>query len=69
MPCSRTKVSVKDATAPKPVRPRSMKYHGLLGMTLAAQHLVVDDKWTPDSLSAQFQSFSQLLSKYILHMR
>lgn len=65
MPCSRTKVIVKDATSPKPVRPRSMKYHGLLGMTLAAQHLVVDDKWTPNSLSAQFQSFTQLLSEYI----
>ncbi|KAH8417086.1 hypothetical protein KR222_002897, partial [Zaprionus bogoriensis] len=60
----RDKSNQRDVMAPKPVRPRAMRFHGFLSASLVAQHLIADDKWTPDSLSEQFINFTQLLSKY-----
>lgn len=51
----------------KPVRPRSMKFHGLLGMGFASQHLIVDNNWSPDSLNEQFTFMNELLSKCLYH--
>jgi len=59
----RDKVNDRDAMAPKPVRPRAIRYHGLFGMSIASQHLIVDEKWTPDSLVEQYSGFTDLLSK------
>ncbi|KRF78910.1 uncharacterized protein Dvir_GJ10921, isoform C [Drosophila virilis] len=56
----------------KPVRPRSMKYHGLLGMGFVSQHLVVDNNWSPDSLNEQFTLMNDLLTRrriYSLHQK
>ncbi|XP_034116398.1 uncharacterized protein LOC117576003 isoform X1 [Drosophila albomicans] len=65
----RDKANDRDGLAPKPVRPRAMKYHGLLGMSIAAQHLIVDEKWTPDSLSEQYSGFTDLLNRRIIYKR
>ncbi|XP_064550290.1 uncharacterized protein LOC135436578 [Drosophila montana] len=54
----------------KPVRPRSVKFHGLLGMGFVSQHLFVDNNWTPDSLNEQFTLMRDLLTRrriYNLH--
>lgn len=64
----RPRSNVRDVMAPKAVRPTAMRYHGLFGMSIAAQHLIVDDKWTPDSLSEQFKDYIHLLSKYIFNI-
>lgn len=69
MPCCGVKSSARMGIAPRPVRPLSMKYHGLFSMSRVAQHLIFDNKWTPDSLSEQFRSYTQLLSKFILKIR
>ncbi|KAL7728292.1 hypothetical protein ACLKA6_007398 [Drosophila palustris] len=55
--------------APKPVRPRAMRYHGLLGMTIASQHLIVDEKWTPDSLTDEFTNMTELLKRRVIYKR
>ncbi|KAM8704413.1 hypothetical protein ACLKA7_008937 [Drosophila subpalustris] len=65
----RDKVNDRDAMAPKPVRPRAIRYHGLFGMSIASQHLVVDEQWTPDSLVEQYSGFTDLLSRRVIYKR
>ncbi|XP_034485649.1 ankyrin repeat domain-containing protein 26-like [Drosophila innubila] len=65
----RDKVNDRDAMAPKPVRPRAIRYHGLFGMSIASQHLIVDEKWTPDSLVEQYSGFTDLLSRRVIYKR
>lgn len=65
----RDKAHDRDILAPKPVRPRAMRYHGLLGMTIASQHLVVDENWTPDSLAEEFSSLTELLKRRVIYKR
>lgn len=48
---------------PHPVRPRAIRYHGLFGYSNAAQHLIVDDNWSPSSLTEQFANIVDMLSK------
>lgn len=58
----------RDPMAPKPVRPRAMRYHGLFGMSIAAQHLIVDENWTPGSIVDLYGNMAELLSKWpIVH--
>ncbi|KAH8310668.1 hypothetical protein KR044_002459, partial [Drosophila immigrans] len=59
----------RDVMAPRPVRPRAMRYHGLFGMSIVRQHLIVDDKWTPESLVEQFSGFTDLLSRRVIYNR
>ncbi|XP_034485897.1 uncharacterized protein LOC117790529 isoform X2 [Drosophila innubila] len=65
----RDKANERDAVAPRPVRPRAMRYHGLLGMTIASQHLIVDEKWTPDSLTEEFTNLTELLKRRVIYKR
>ncbi|XP_034116400.2 uncharacterized protein LOC117576005 [Drosophila albomicans] len=65
----RDKAKDRDVMPPKPVRPRAMKYHGLFGIGIASQHLIVDDKWTPDSLIEQYSGFTDLLSRRVIYKR
>ncbi|XP_032289696.1 uncharacterized protein [Drosophila virilis] len=58
-----------DPMAPKPVRPRALKYHGLFGMSIAAQHLIVDDNWSPSSINEQFTNMSELLNRFLIYKR
>ncbi|XP_064550277.1 uncharacterized protein LOC135436568 [Drosophila montana] len=58
-----------DPMAPKPVRPRAIKYHGLFGMSIAAQHLIVDDNWTPGSVNEQFANMAELLERRVIYKR
>ncbi|XP_030559434.1 uncharacterized protein LOC115761703 [Drosophila novamexicana] len=58
-----------DPIAPKPVRPRALKYHGLFGMSIAAQHLIVDDNWSPSSINEQFTNMTELLSRFLIYKR
>ncbi|XP_023176769.1 uncharacterized protein LOC111603419 [Drosophila hydei] len=59
----------RDPMAPKAVRPRSMRYHGLFGMSIAAQHLIVDDTWTPSSITELFGNMAELLKRRVIYKR
>ncbi|KAH8359706.1 hypothetical protein KR093_008423, partial [Drosophila rubida] len=59
----------RDVMAPKPVRPRAIRYHGLFGMSIVSQHMIVDSKWTPDSLTEQYSGFTDLLSRRVIYKR
>lgn len=65
----RDKVNDRDVMAPKTVRPRAIRYHGLFGMSIASQHLIVDENWTPDSLTEQYSGFTDLLSRRVIYKR
>lgn len=59
----RAKSRDQDALAPKPVRPQSLQFHGLFGMSFVRQHVMVDDRWTPGSLTEEYIGMSDLLGK------
>ncbi|XP_032593176.1 uncharacterized protein LOC6564420 [Drosophila grimshawi] len=65
----RDKSNTRDLMAPKAVRPRAIKHHGLFGMAIASQHLIVDEKWTPASLTEQFTKFTELLTCRVIYKR
>ncbi|XP_017479820.1 PREDICTED: uncharacterized protein LOC108369253 [Rhagoletis zephyria] len=52
--------------APKPVHPRAVRTHGFFGVSYVRQHMVVDDRWTPTSLTEQFKGMADLLSKRLV---
>ncbi|KAH8278655.1 hypothetical protein KR018_006638 [Drosophila ironensis] len=56
----------KEALAPKPVHPRSLRYHGFFGMSYVHQHVMVDDRWTPSSLTEQFKGMTDLLARRLV---
>nr|AAX33652.1 Dbuz\CG14609f-PA [Drosophila buzzatii] len=57
----------RDPMAPKPVRPRAIRYHGLFGMSIAAQHLIVDDNWTPSSITDLYGNMAELLKRRVTY--
>ncbi|XP_017874695.1 PREDICTED: uncharacterized protein LOC108621720 isoform X2 [Drosophila arizonae] len=57
----------RDPMAPKPVRPRAMRYHGLFGMSIAAQHLIVDEKWTPSCITDLYGNMAELLKRRVIY--
>ncbi|XP_017849564.1 uncharacterized protein LOC108604547 isoform X5 [Drosophila busckii] len=59
----RDKNNDRDALAPRPVHPRPLRFHGLFGMSYVRQHVMVDDRWTPNSLTEQFSGMSDLLNR------
>ncbi|XP_064550231.1 uncharacterized protein LOC135436541 [Drosophila montana] len=65
----RDKQNDRDAMAPRPVHPRALSYHGFLGEGFVRQHLVVDERWTPNSLSEQFSGMSALLDRFAIFKR
>ncbi|XP_030559272.1 uncharacterized protein LOC115761611 [Drosophila novamexicana] len=65
----RDKQNDRDAMAPRPVHPRALSYHGFLGEGFVRQHLVVDERWTPNSLSEQFSGMSALLDRHAIFKR
>ncbi|XP_032593173.1 uncharacterized protein LOC116805430 [Drosophila grimshawi] len=65
----RDKTNDRDLKAPKAVRPRAIKCHGLFGMAIARQHLIVDEKWTPASLSDQYGGMTELLRRRVIYKR
>ncbi|XP_014097124.1 uveal autoantigen with coiled-coil domains and ankyrin repeats [Bactrocera oleae] len=52
--------------APKPVHPRAVRTHGFFGVSFVRQHMVIDDRWTPTSLTEQFKGMADLLSKRLV---
>lgn len=64
----RDKAPERDVLAPKPVHPRALRFHGLFGMSYVRQHVMVDDRWTPNSLTEEFGGMSQLLGKSSMHI-
>ncbi|XP_030374535.1 uncharacterized protein LOC115624085 isoform X2 [Scaptodrosophila lebanonensis] len=80
MPCSireravsvrprRDKNREKDVMAPKPVHPRAVRFHGLFGMSFVHQHMMVDHRWTPNSLTEQFKGMTDLLTRRVVFKR
>nr|AAX33649.1 Dbuz\CG14609c-PA [Drosophila buzzatii] len=67
--CLKKKNSGRDALVPKALRARPIRFHGLFGMSFASQHLMVDQKWTPQSLTDQFAGMSNLLTRRIIYKR
>ncbi|KAH8369389.1 hypothetical protein KR009_009634 [Drosophila setifemur] len=62
----RDKNREKDVLAPKPVHPRSLRYHGFFGMSYVNQHVMVDERWTPNSLTEQFKGMTDLLTRRLV---
>lgn len=58
------KVKDKQVLTPKPVRPKAMNHHGFFGKSFVRQHMMIDERWTPDSLSQEFEKMSTLLKKH-----
>ncbi|XP_017104560.2 uncharacterized protein [Drosophila bipectinata] len=56
----------KDGVAPHPVHPRSSRFHGFLGMPYVQQHVMVDERWTPISLTEQFKGMTDLLTRRLV---
>ncbi|BFF89572.1 uncharacterized protein DMAD_08305 [Drosophila madeirensis] len=56
----------KDVLAPKPVHPRALRFHGFFGMSYVRQHVMVDDRWTPNSLTEQFKGMTDLLARRLV---
>ncbi|XP_001359747.1 uncharacterized protein [Drosophila pseudoobscura] len=56
----------KDVLAPKPVHPRALRFHGFFGMSYVRQHVMVDDRWTPNSLTEQFKGMTDLLTRRLV---
>ncbi|EDW59509.1 uncharacterized protein [Drosophila virilis] len=65
----RVKAPDRDVLAPKPVHPRALRFHGLFGMSYVRQHVMVDDRWTPNSLTEEFGGMSQLLARRAVFKR
>ncbi|XP_032593175.1 uncharacterized protein LOC116805431 [Drosophila grimshawi] len=53
----------------KPVHPRSLRYHGLFGVSFAPQHMVIDERWAPNSLTEQFGGMTDLLTRNLIFKR
>ncbi|KAH8417081.1 hypothetical protein KR222_002896 [Zaprionus bogoriensis] len=64
----RNKGTEREVLTPKPVRPSSIKYHGLFGDS-NKQHLIVDENWTLSDLSEQYSTFTDLLSRRVIYKR
>ncbi|KAH8250062.1 hypothetical protein KR026_004468 [Drosophila bipectinata] len=62
----RDKNREKDVLAPKPVHPRSLRFHGFFGMSYVNQHVMVDERWTPNSLTEQFKGMTDLLTRRLV---
>ncbi|EDW55198.1 uncharacterized protein LOC6614216 [Drosophila sechellia] len=62
----RDKNREKDVLAPKPVHPRSLRFHGFFGMSYVHQHVMVDERWTPNSLTEQFKGMTDLLTRRLV---
>ncbi|EDV93398.1 uncharacterized protein LOC6564419 [Drosophila grimshawi] len=59
----------RDVTAPKPVHPRALRFHGLFGMSFVRQHAMIDERWTPNSLTEQFGGMTDLLTRRVVFKR
>lgn len=59
----RIKSNDRDTLAPKPVRPQALRFHGLFGMSYVRQHVMVDERWTPGSLTEEYSGMADLLGK------
>ncbi|XP_054726180.1 uncharacterized protein LOC129236032 [Anastrepha obliqua] len=55
--------------APKPVHPRAVRTHGFFGVSFVRHHMVIDDHWTPMSLTEQFKGMADLLSKRLVFQK
>lgn len=55
--------------APKPVHPRAVRTHGFFGVSFVRQHMVIDDRWTPTSLTEQFKGMADLLCKFLTELK
>ncbi|KAH8417083.1 hypothetical protein KR222_002894, partial [Zaprionus bogoriensis] len=64
--CRRDKKD-RDVLAPKTVHPRALRFHGLFGMGYVRQHAMVDDRWTPNSLTEQFGGMADLLARRVVY--
>ncbi|KAH8340750.1 cingulin-like protein 1 [Drosophila kikkawai] len=62
----RDKNREKEVLAPRPVHPRPLRFHGFFGMSYVHQHVMVDDRWTPNSLTEQFKGMSDLLTRRLV---
>ncbi|KAH8243935.1 hypothetical protein KR032_011572 [Drosophila birchii] len=62
----RDKNRERDVLAPRPVHPRPLRFHGFFGMSYVHQHVMVDDRWTPNSLTEQFKGMSDLLTRRLV---
>lgn len=58
----------RDPLAPRPVHPRALQFHGLFGMSNVRQHTMVDERWTPNSLTEQFGCMTDLLSTLLVFL-
>ncbi|KAH8417082.1 hypothetical protein KR222_002895 [Zaprionus bogoriensis] len=58
----------REVLVPKPVRPSTIKYHGLFGAS-NKQHLIVDENWTLSDLNEQYSTFTDLLSRRVIYKR
>ncbi|XP_034488067.1 uncharacterized protein LOC117792159 [Drosophila innubila] len=65
----RDKSKDRDVLAPKPVHPRALRFHGLFGMSYVRQHVMVDERWTPNSLTEQFGGMTDLLNRRVIYKR
>lgn len=45
----------------RPVHPVPVQDHGFFGEGFVRQHMFMDDRWTPNSLTEEFQKMSELL--------
>ncbi|KAH8248302.1 hypothetical protein KR038_010540 [Drosophila bunnanda] len=62
----RDKNRERDVLAPRPVHPRPLRFHGFFGMSYVHQHVMVDDRWTPNALTEQFKGMSDLLTRRLV---
>ncbi|KAH8359707.1 hypothetical protein KR093_008424, partial [Drosophila rubida] len=65
----RDKTKDRDVMAPKPVHPRALRFHGLFGMSYVRQHVMVDERWTPNSLTEQFGGMTDLLNRRVIYKK
>nr|AAX33647.1 Dbuz\CG14609a-PA [Drosophila buzzatii] len=65
----RTKPTDRDPLAPKPVHPQALRFHGLFGMSYVRQHVMVDDRWTPNSLTEEYGGMADLLARRAVFKR
>lgn len=50
---------------PKAVPTRPIRRHGLFAFNFVKQHMMIDERWMPNSTSEQFARLSQLLRMYL----
>ncbi|KAH8310265.1 hypothetical protein KR044_000324, partial [Drosophila immigrans] len=65
----RDKTKDRDVMAPKPVHPRALRFHGLFGMSYVREHVMVDERWTPNSLTEQFGGMTDLLNRRVIYKK